>query len=409
MIWTFLKLAWRNLLRNKRRSIIAGTAIGLGLASLIFVDAMMIGMIDNMIKTATSTFLGDGQIHRAGWRQTQEVELTINKAEKIVQELSTEPDVVNFAPRVLVMGMISSAANLSGVSVVGIDPEREPFLSKVDEAVVEGNFFKGDNPRDILIGQNLAETMEVGLNDRVVLTVAQAQTGDLSQEMFRVSGIFHFNIKEMDKGMVFIRLTKAQELLSIPGKIHEIALKLKDSRMGQNKALPLWSKYSQEGNEALGWASLMPELDYALQLTDLSIYFMAIILVLVVAFSIINTLFMSIYERIFEFGVLRAVGTRRGAMIRLVLFEAGALGVISILIGSIIGFVLTFILSHMGINYTGIEFAGVTFQEAIYPVLRIGQFIRYPLWILVFTVLIGLYPAIHAAKITPAEALRKSL
>lgn len=409
MIWTFLKLAWRNLLRNKRRSLIAGTAIGLGLASLIFVDGLIIGMVNNMIKAATSTFLGDGQIHRVGWRKTQEVELTVNGAEEIIQRLAEEPEVVNFAPRVLAMGMISSAANLSGVSVVGVGPKQEPALSRVDEALVEGTYFAADNPQDILIGQNLAETLEVGLGDRVVVTVAQAETGDLSQEMFRVSGIFNFNIKEMDKGMVFIRLSKAQALLGIPGQIHEIAVKFTDSRTGQNPDHPFWAKYSQDGNEALGWADLMPELHYALQLTDLSIYFMALILILVVAFSIINTLFMSLYERIFEFGILRAVGTRRGAMIRLVLFEAGALGAVSIVIGSFLGLILTFLFSRVGINYTGIEFAGVTFQEVIYPVLRAGQFIRYPLWILIFTVVIGLYPAIHAAKITPAEAMRKSL
>ncbi|RLE00322.1 MAG: hypothetical protein DRJ11_11915 [Candidatus Aminicenantes bacterium] len=409
MLWTFMKLAWRNLLRNKRRSIIAGTAIGLGLASLMFVDGMIIGMFNNMIEAATATFLGDGQIHRVGFRRTQEVELTINNAASLIQQLEKDPEVDKLALRVLSFGMITSAANLSAVTVVGIDPQREQFLSQVDEAIVAGSYLQNKSPQEIIIGRDLAETLEVGLNDRVVVTVAQAKTGDLSQEMFRVSGIFHFNIKEMDQGLVFISLAKAQQMLALPGEIHEIALKLSDRRLGQNKEHPFWKKYSREGNEALGWAALMPELSFALQFTDFSIFFMALLLVGVVAFSIINTLFMSLYERIFEFGVLRAVGTRKSGLFQLILLEAASLGIISIIIGSCLGLVLLLIFSHVGIDYSGIEFAGVTIQKAIYPVLHIGQFIRYPLWILIFTIVIGLYPALHAAKITPAEAMRKSL
>lgn len=409
MNWVMIKLAWRNLFRNKRRSFIAGTAIGLGLASLIFVDGMLIGMKDSMIQTATASFLGEGQIHRQGFRKTQEVELTINNFQEVQRNLKNDPLVLGFTPRILAFGMISSAANMSAVSVVGVQPETEQALSLVDEAVVEGSFLEGHNPRDILIGKELAEIIEVGLNDRVVVTVAQARTGDLAQEMFRVSGIFHFNVKEMDQGMVFIKLSKAQEMLAIPGQVHEIALKLARLGLGQKSSHPLWAKYSKNGNEALGWASLLPELNYALKLTDFSIYIMAIMLVGIVALSIINTLFMSLHERIFEFGVLRAVGTRRGGVIRLIIFESGALALLSIILGSLMGVLLLLVSSRVGIDYTGIEFVGVTFQKAIYPVLRVSQFIRYPLWIFFFTLIIGVYPALHAAKIAPAAAMRKSL
>jgi ABC-type antimicrobial peptide transport system permease subunit len=209
--------------------------------------------------------------------------------------------------------------------------------------------------------------------------------------------------------MVFIKLSKAQEMLAIPGQVHEIALKLARLGLGQDGSHPLWAKYSKNGNEALGWASLLPELNYALKLTDFSIYIMAIMLVGIVALSIINTLFMSLHERIFEFGVLRAVGTRRGGVIRLIIFESGALALLSIILGSIMGFLLLLVSSRVGIDYTGIEFVGVTFQKAIYPVLRFSQFIRYPLWIFFFTLIIGVYPALHAAKIAPATAMRKSL
>ncbi len=136
---------------------------------------------------------------------------------------------------------------------------------------------------------------------------------------------------------------------------------------------------------------------------------MGIILFGIVAFGIINTLFMSLYERLFEFGVLRAVGTRPSGVRKLIVFEAGALSILSIIIGSILGFIITFIVTKTGIDYRGIEFAGTTFHELIYPVIHFQQFIIYPAALFLFTLFIGLYPALIAGRMSIANALRKSL
>jgi ABC-type lipoprotein release transport system permease subunit len=120
--------------------------------------------------------------------------------------------------------MITSAANVRSVQMIGVQPQKEKFVSKIDEAVQEGTFFQEDNPRSILIGKELAEILEVDLGDRVVVTVSQAKSGNLSQEMFRISGIFTFNAQEMDKGMVFVGLKKAQEMMNLDGGIHEIVV-----------------------------------------------------------------------------------------------------------------------------------------------------------------------------------------
>lgn len=409
MIWTNIKLAWRNLFRNKRRSFIAGTAIGMGLASLIFVDAMIIGMKDNMIKTGTSSFLGEGQIHREGFRKTQAVEKTINKFDWILSSLKQEEIVEHFAPRVMTFAMITSASNMSSINLVGIKPSQERYLSQIDDAIREGTFFEEDDERNIIIGSKLAEILEVELNDRIVITVAQAESGDLSQEMFRVSGIYHFNVKEIDRGMAFIRLEKAQQMLNLENDIHEIAIKFKDINIGRDKSSPFWEKYSQYGNEAIGWTKILPQLEVALEISSFSVYLIGIILFGVVALGIINTLFMSLHERIFEFGVLRAVGTRPFGIGQLIFFEAGALAILSMGIGIILGFLITFIFSKTGIDYTGIEMVGVTFRELLYPVLKVQQFIYYPFWVFIFTEIAGIYPSIYAAKIAPAKAMRKSL
>jgi ABC-type antimicrobial peptide transport system permease subunit len=145
-----------------------------------------------------------------------------------------------------------------------------------------------------------------------------------------------------------------------------------------------------------------------MELTDFSLLIVGLILFAIVSLGIVNTLFMSLYERMFEFGVLRAVGTRPRAVFRLVLSEAGALSVVSIILGLVISVIFVAWVASVGIDYTGIDYAGVTFREKIYPVLRFVQFVKYPFWVFVITTVVGLYPATYAARLTPARAMRKS-
>lgn len=407
-MWFYLKLAWRNILRNKRRTYIAGTAIGIGLAALIFTDALFIGMEDHMVHSATASFLGEAQVHHEGFRETLDVEKTIVDYSAVAQKLGSAEIVEAFTPRVLAFAMINSPANNEGVSLVGVAPETERVLSQIDDALVDGEYFAGENERDIVIGSKLAEVLEVELGDRLVVTSTEAHTGNLAQELFRVSGIYHFNIKEMDRAMAFVRLSKAQSMLNLRGQAHEIAVKFVDAKTARDRTLPLWSELSEGGNEAVGWPVLMPQLHAAMQISGYSTLIIAIILFGVVSLGIVNTLFMSLYERMFEFGVLRAVGTRPLAIARLVVCEAAALSFISIILGVIISLLVTAIVNHTGIDYRGIEYAGVTFREKIYPVLRIMQFIKYPSWVFLLTTIVGLYPAAYAARLTPARAMRRS-
>ena len=407
----YIKLAWRNMFRNKRRTIIASIAIGIGLAALILSSAVMRGMVSNMIKAATASFLGEAQIHGEGFRETGEVEKTINNLEQVTENLKKEDIVDAFTLRTISMGMLSSPANVNAVMVVGIKPETEKFLSKIDNAIGKesGDFFRGDNPREIVIGSKLAEVLEVALGDRVVLTVAQAKTGDLSQEMFRVSGIYCFDVKEMDTGMAFIRMEKAQKMLGIGSRVHQIAVKFKDIETASLKEIPFWEKYSIDGNEAVSWITLLPQMKAVLDMTGITIGMMVIIMGAVVVFGIINTLFMSLYERMFEFAVMRAVGTRPSGMRKLVILEAGALGVISIILGLILGVAITLIFTKTGIDYRGIEFAGTTIHEMLYPEMHVTDLIFFPIGVLVFTLVVGIYPAWVAGRMKIADALRKSL
>ncbi len=403
------KLAWRNVLRNKRRTVLSGIAVGIGLASLMFVDGLYVGMLESMIRTATDTFLGQGQVHAQGFRDTLEVDKTINNSEAFMKSLETENLVSDFSPRTVSFGMLSSALGVNSVLLYGIEPDTERHISMIDEAVRQGNYLTPPGTGQILIGSKAAETLEVETGDRLVLTMAQAGTGELSQDMFRVTGIFHMGIREIDSDMAFINIKQAQELLALDRDVHEISLKFNDINDAGDRSLEFWEKYSEQDNEALGWKDLVPQLDSVIGMTDISNLIITSLVFAIVAVIIMNTLFMSLYERIFEFGVLRAVGTRPVNMALIIFFEATSLSLISIIIGLGIGYVFMYIFSVYGINYKGIEFAGVTITELIYPVVRPRQFTVFPVLIFIFSFIAAIYPAVFAAKLTPARAMQKSM
>jgi len=403
-----LRLAWRNIFRNTRRTILSGIAIGIGLAVMIFGDAFMTGINESMIRTATDTFAGQGQIHARGFRDTLEVEQTINNLQWVVDGLNKEERIQVFSLRTESFAMLASAANVTSIMLYGIDPAQERDISKIDEAITEGRYLGGSNTEQILIGSKTAEVLEVGIGDRVVVTVAQAGTGDLSQEMLRVSGIFRFGIQELDSAVAFIGLKKSQEILGLGQGVHEIALRFHNLEDAGNRSLGFWKRYSRYGNEAIGWKDIMPQMEAVLEMATLSKVITASIIFGIVGLTIMNTLFMSLYERMFEFGVLRAIGTRPLRIALMILLEGGCLAIISIIIGSAIGFFFSWLFSVYGIDYRGIEFAGTTINELIYPVMNVRQYLLNPLYVLFFTLVAALYPAYYAARLTPAKAMKRS-
>lgn len=404
-----MKLAWRNIMRNKRRTLLSGLAVGIGLASMMFVHALFTGMINSMIRTATDTFLGQGQIHAEGFTDTNEVEKTIHDSENVMADLASEKDIVLFTPRTISYSMLSSAGGVKGVMLYGIAPSTEKNMSLIDEAIRKGEYLSPDASNEILIGSKTAETLEVGIGDRVVVTVAQANTGELSQELFRVGGIFHMGIREADSGLAFIHIRKAQKLLGIGHEDHEITLRFTSLKLAGDLSLPFWKKYSSNGNKAISWRQMVPQLDSVIEMSDISAAITLLLVFGIVGLTIMNALFMSLYERMFEFGVLRAIGTRPFRMGGIILLEAASLSFVSIILGTIIGVAFIHYFSIHGINYKGIEFAGVTINEFIYPVFMTKQFTLYPAMIMLFSIIAAIYPAVFAAKLTPARAMRRSL
>ncbi len=405
----YLKLAWRNIFRNKRRTFLASLAIGIGVGALIFVDGLLIGWEENMVRTATSTYLGQGQVHHRDYRDTLEVDKTIGNPEILVKRLEANPDILSVTCRTQSFAIIASPRNVQSIMINGINPLTERNISKIDDAIIEGEYLKDTGRDKILIGKKLADILEVEPGDKVTITTAQAKTGNTSQDMFRIGGIFELKIREMDRSMAFIDLERCQKLLGLQQDVHEIPFSFKDINMSRNVNHPVWKLADNPDLEILNWLELMPELKVMLKWLNVSMLIMSCVLFTIVAAGIVNTLFMSLYERMFEFGVLRAVGTRPMNMALLIIFEAGALAVISSVVGSFMGGIMIRFFNRIGLDYSDTEFVNVAIIDRIYPVMETYQFIVYPIGLIVFTMIVGIYPAVHAARMTPSKAMKKGL
>ncbi len=404
----FIKLAWRNMFRNTRRSVIAAIAIGIGLASLIFMDAILLGTRKNMISTVTSSFIGHGQIHARGFGEHGDAEKTISGYSRVRERVESDARIAHSSARTLSSGILKSSVTTSYVMLWGIEPEAERPLSHLDDNIRSGSYLSPRDTLGILLGTRLAGILEVEVGDRIVVSVAQAGSGDLSQRLFRVQGVFAFGSKEFDRRMACIHIRTAQKMLSV-GAPHELALRLSNPQIARDTTHALWREYSGSKNLAESWPQLMPQLRAVLDMSSFGLVIMGVILFGIVSFGIVNTLFMSLYERMFEFGVLKAVGTRAGGLWRMVVFEATSLACISCIIGVVLGIVVLVITSYTGINYQGIEISGVTIQHSIYPVFRPYQLWLYPIFVVFFTTLVGMYPALYAARLQPADTLRRLL
>lgn len=403
-------LAWRNLLRNKRRTSLTVALISLTLAVLMFADAYVQAMSGAMIRSATRLYPGDAQIHARQYLPERDAEQVIYDVTNRLEVLGGMDVVTHYSPRVMDFGMVSSAANNLPVQIVGIEPEMERNLSKIYEGLVQGEFLdqqEGGEP--VLIGEPLAELLEVELGDRLVVSLNNYRLNDLEQRLFRVNGIFRVGAKMFDENLVFIPLSVAQSMLGAEGGVHEIAVNFIDTDMSADSTLPIWSLISDDQVTAQGWPELMPDLAALTATFDISMIIIFSILFVVAILGIINALFMSIFERTYEFGVLLAIGTRRRFLFMLIVVEALMLGLISCVIGVVVGYLVIAVIGDIGINYGGMEISGVALAEILRTETRPVHFTWYPISVFLLTVAGSLYPGFYAMRIVPAKALHKSL
>ena len=402
-----LKLAWRNLFRNVRRTLLTVMLVGFSLVALILTDGIMIGIQESMVGTITQTLAGEAQIHRRGFLDDMDEALFIADPEPIIELVEANEAIAAYAPRVLSAGMISSSYNIAGGLVYGVDADREISVSKIKQAIIEGEYLSG-SPRQILLGMPMAELLEVSLGDRIVVTVSEVETGEIGQELFRLSGILEFGVPEIDEGLVFINLGVAQRVIGLDEGVHEIAVRFKNPEDAKNRNHAFYSEVNDDDIEALSWLDLSSAISSFIEIADYGTLIIGIVLFLLAALGLINSLFMSIYERIYEFGVAKAIGTTPRGIVGLVMLESFLIALVSCAIGSILGYYVNSWFEANGIPMGTFEVEGVVLQ-GVYTKVVIEQFVTLPFYVVLLVLVAAIYPAMFASRIVPATALQRSL
>ncbi len=402
------KLAWRNLFRNTRRTILTCLLITSSLVVLILVDGITLGMVDVMVGGITHTLEGEAQVNRKGFRDNFESELFIDNPDQVTNALDQADSVAGYAPRVIVGGMIASSYNTTGGLVYGVDAESEVAVSKLKDAIYEGSYLTGEK-REILVGKLLADLLEVELGDRIIITAAEVDTQEITQELFRVSGLFEFGPEEMDETLVFINLSAAQPLLGMDGHVHQVAVRFKDPEDAKNKQLPILVQLNEGEVEALGWLDLQPSLGAMIEMTNYATAIVGSVLFVLTSLGVINSMFMSIYERIYEFGVAKAIGTTPWQIIQLVLFEAFFLALIACFFGIILGYLSSSYFETNGVPMGKMEVSGVVMDGNLNTRMHLYQFVTFPIYVTLLTIAAAIYPAIFASRIVPSRALQRAL
>lgn len=401
-------LAYRNLFRNTRRTILASLLLGCSLAALIFTDGVMQGMMALLIETATKTMTGEAQIHRKGFLDSSNTSLYLSNVSEIESFLEKDNHIAGYATRTMSGGMISSSYNRTGGLIVGVSPEMESSVSKLSEAIVAGNYLTGASS-EILMGKELVELLEVKLGDRIVITLSEVDGGGLSQALFKLSGIFNFGIRQLDSSMVVISLARSREILGMLDSAHEIVVQFTGADDHKNPDLAVFQKLNTDEIETVGWLDSAPQMASMIKFIDFSAFLIGLILFFVAAIGIINSMFMSIYERIYEFGVVKALGTEPRQIFELIVCEAFLLAILGLIFGFIIGTPIIWYFSIHGIPFGDLQFQGLTIADKIKTVMTPAQFTIFPLWMIGLTLLASVYPAIFAAKIIPSRALQRAL
>jgi putative ABC transport system permease protein len=404
----FFNMAWRNVWRNRRRSLLTVLAIALGLTFTIFMRGIGDGFHDQMVDNSVRAEIGHIQIHRSGYHDDPELNKTLPDLEAVTKAIRSLPGLRGYSLRVLGSGLASTAENSNGVQILGVDPTQEQTVTTIQNAIAQGQYLANGMQRPILLGERLAAHLKASLDDKVVLLV-QAADGSMGAQLFRVAGIFRSGSPEMDEGIVFILRSDAQTLFTLGDRMTEAALLLQSSRQVPSALEALQKGLTGAPLEVLPWWQVEPFLQQFIQIDDAFFYIIVLIFFVVISIGILNTIMMSIFERVGEFGVMMALGTKPRQIIKLVVEEALALGLVGIVAGTLIGSALTQYFARHGINLSsfsaGAAALGIT-TSRVYSELTLANLVYSNLAVFAVVLLVSLYPAFHAARLRPVEAIR---
>lgn len=409
------KIGWRNLGRNFRRTLITALGLAVGYFSVMLLVGWADGLKAEMIENGTGLLSGQIQIHETGYLPERSLYDTIGRTDgadvaAILEKVREEPDVEAAAPRVYAGGLVSSGDSTSAGLLLGVDPELEPHVSRILGGVVEGRV-PASGAKEMLLGREMARQLDAKLGDEMVV-VAPAADGSMGNDLFTLVGVFRTGMNELDASYAILPLGSLQQLVALsPDRIHEIGIRTADPWLAPQSAEHITEALAPLGLDidVEPWTKLRPDMLSYVQLLE-SWYFIVIAIVFVIAiFGVANTMLMATFERRREFAVMLALGTSPLSIVLVVVAEAVALGLISLLVGAAITFPILYWWQTAPPDLSFLYGDFTMFGALMRPVLRVELNLpvawQAGLALLATALLAALYPAVHASRIPPADTL----
>lgn len=399
-------IAWRNIWRNKLRSIVVMMAIALGLWAAIFSSSLGNGVNQGRINSMIQSQVSHIQIHKPGFTDNFETKLYVPNAAEVAKSVAAVPEVSAFTMRSIATGVVSSASAGQGVKIFGVEPTMENGVSDMANKLVEGKYFEGMKRNPIVVGKALADALNLGLRKKVVLNF-QSSKGDIVSASFKVCGIYNTNDARNDLLAVYVRKTDLDKLLELEDSFHEMAI-ITDDKDNIDAVMPGLTQ-KLEGLSVQSWKDIMPWLETVDIIGERGNYLLLLIILLALSFGIVNTMLMSVLERVREFGMLLAVGMNKKRLFVMIFLETTFLMLTATPFGILFGYLTVQYFAKYGLDLSaysdGLQNVGL--NPVIYPFLKPSYYGVVIGLVMFAAFLAALYPARRALKLNPAEALRK--
>ena len=400
-------LAWRNIWRNPRRSALTISAISFATALLVFMLSFQFGAYEDMIDSSVRLSTGHLQVQASGYLDRPEMRKVVPKPQLLLDMLGNQPEVQAVAVRSETFGLAAGDQRSRGMLVVGVDPEMERDLSSLPGQMIAGRYLQAADREKGIIGVLAAKRLQIGVGDECTI-LGQGRDGSVAATVVRIVGIFKSGIDEFDRSTLQLPLADFDEVFSMEGSVHRVIMLVHQLSAAGQAARAIRAELQDDDLVVLTWDELSPGLKQSIELDLIGGVIMYLILVLVVAFSILNTFFMAIFERTREFGVLMSIGTTPLRLVKLMLQESMAMTLLGLAIGIGIGIGVTLVFSQVGIGFGdgGELLAQYGIAERLYPRLTLISTLTGPLIIAVITFFTALIPALKIPRMRPVDAMR---
>ena len=401
-----LKLVWRNIWRNQRRSIIVLGSVIIGVISIFFLEGVTNAFLNQMLYNQISLSTSHIQIHKKGFIDNKTIQNYIPSQDVVESVLNAQSGIDSYSKRGITFGLLSSAENSSGIYLFGIKNEMESKVSKIKSSVTSGEYLSGETG-EMLIGKKLADKLNVQIGDKVV-AMANELDGSIGSDVFRIKGIFETENSEFDRSNIFINLSQFESMLSLDNKVHEFAIILDNPQNANLIRDQIITKLNNSSYEVQTYEQLLPLLILQIELSKEATIVFNLIIGLALIFGIINSMLMSVFERINELGILLAIGMKTTKLFTMILLESFLLGCLGTVVGSSIGGVIIVLLNKSGLNLSlfaeSLNSYGI--GAILYPTVNITQVSSVLIMIPLISIIGAVYPAYKAIKLQPVEAIR---